>query len=139
MPTESLGKDAPYSTEELVPVRETLLRRRRDLIEAQAGHTRDMADEQSRDPAVEEEEAAQHQHLQFVTARVREGIDRELQQIDQALARIDANVYGRCEECHEPIAIERLRVLPFTRLCAVDATTDEREKTARSQGRGLTL
>ena len=43
---------------------------------------------------------------------MREGILREVQLIDNALVRMDAGVYGRCEECEEPIAIERLKALP---------------------------
>ncbi len=131
--------NAPYTTEELAPVRETLLRRRTQLLGAERAQGLEMADEQERDPAAEEEEAAAHQHTQFVAARVREGIHRELQLIDHALARIDAGVYGRCDECEEPIAIERLKALPYTRLCAVDAARDERDKTAHSPGRSLTL
>ena len=124
MATERPTNDAPYTTVELRPVREALLRRRHDLVEAQVAHERDMRDEQERDPAVEEEEAAAHQHTQFVSARMREGFDREVIQIDQALARMEAGAYGLCEECEEPIAIERLKVLPFTRLCAADAAID---------------
>ena len=139
MATQRPATGAPYTTEELRPVREALLKRRHDLIEAQAAHDRDMKDEQDRDPAVEEEEAAAHQHTQFVSARMREGIDREIMQVDRALARMDAASYGLCEECEEPIAIERLRVLPFTRLCAADAALDERDKMVRSQGHSLTL
>jgi DnaK suppressor protein len=131
--------DAPYTTEQLAPVREALLRRRRDLIEAQQAHEREIEDEQSRDPATEEEEAAAHQHTQFVATRVREGLGREVQGIDEAIARMDAGVYGRCEECDEPIAIERLKIVPYTRLCATDAAIEERDKVARSPGRSLTL
>jgi DnaK suppressor protein len=139
MATQRPTTGAPYSTEELRPVREALLKRRHDLIEAQAAHDRDMKDEQDRDPATEEEEAAAHQHTQFVSARMREGIDREILQVDRAITRLDSGVYGLCEECDEPIAIERLRVLPFTRLCAIDAAMDERDKMVRSQGHSLTL
>jgi DnaK suppressor protein len=133
------ANDAPYTTEELQPVREALLRRRHNLVESQAAREKEMLDEQERDPAVEEEEAAAHQHAQFVAARMREGIDQEIIQIDRALARIDAGQYGRCEDCDEPIAIERLKALPFTRLCATDAALDERNKYVRSPGRSLTL
>jgi DnaK suppressor protein len=131
--------DAPYTAEELRPVREALLRRRHEMIDAQAAHDRDMRDEQERDPATEEEEAAAHQHTQFVSARMREGISRELMLIDRAIVHMEAGTYGRCEECDEPIALERLRVLPFTRLCAADAAIDEREKIIRSPGHSLTL
>lgn len=139
MATQQPDTRAPYTTEQLLPVREALQRRRTQLLESERAHGREMADEQERAPAVEEEEAAAHQHTQFVAARVREGIDRELQLIDTAIARLNANVYGRCEECEEPIAIERLKALPYTRLCAVDAAREEREKVVRSPGRSLTL
>jgi DnaK suppressor protein len=139
MATQESMTTGPYTIEELRPVREALLRRRHEMIDAQAAHDRDMRDEQERDPATEEEEAAAHQHTQFVSARMREGVDREVVQIDRALARMDAGTYGCCEECDEPIAIERLKVLPFTRLCAVDAAADERDKVVRSPGHSLTL
>ncbi|MCA8941912.1 MAG: TraR/DksA C4-type zinc finger protein [Planctomycetes bacterium] len=41
----------------------------------------------------------------------------ELQQIDHALARIDAGTYGTCETCQRPIADDRLEFLPFASRC----------------------
>ena len=133
------SKMAPYSTEELEPVRRALQHRRLQLVQSAAAEARELADEAERTPAAEEEEAAAHQHTMFVAARVREGMQREVQLVDAAITRIDAGVYGRCDECGEPIALERLKVLPYTRLCATDAVLDERDKVARSQGRGRTL
>jgi RNA polymerase-binding transcription factor DksA len=40
-----------------------------------------------------------------------------LGQIHDALGRIDAGTYGRCEECGEMIAKPRLQALPYTRHC----------------------
>ena len=40
-----------------------------------------------------------------------------LEQINDALARIRAGSYGRCEECKAPIAKPRLQALPYTRHC----------------------
>lgn len=37
-------------------------------------------------------------------------------EIESALARIERGTYGICEETDEPIEIERLRALPWTRL-----------------------
>jgi DnaK suppressor protein len=37
--------------------------------------------------------------------------------IEHALARLDAGVYGQCERCGEPIGAERLEVRPFATLC----------------------
>ncbi len=39
-----------------------------------------------------------------------------LLEIETALARIDRGNYGVCEETDEPIEIDRLRALPYTRL-----------------------
>jgi DnaK suppressor protein len=55
------------------------------------------------------------------------------QQIEDALARIGEGNYGECESCGLEIAEERLRALPFTRLCR-DCQQDQ-EREARSQRR----
>ena len=41
----------------------------------------------------------------------------EIEQVKQAIARIDTGDYGVCEICGEPIKKARLKVLPFTKLC----------------------
>ena len=46
--------------------------------------------------------------------------DRErakIQEIDDALERLNDKYYGVCEECEEPIGQERLRALLFTTVC----------------------
>ena len=60
--------------------------------------------------------------------------DRErvkLQQIDDALERLDEGTYGICEACGLEIAEERLEALPFSRLCR-DCQQDQ-EREAKSQ------
>lgn len=55
--------------------------------------------------------------------------DREkLSEIDDALDRIKDNSYGDCEECGEPITENRLRALPFTRVCVECQSRNEREQ-----------
>ena len=41
----------------------------------------------------------------------------ELEQVNQALARLNAGEYGECIECGEPISEARLRALPYATLC----------------------
>jgi len=41
----------------------------------------------------------------------------ELEQVNQALKRLDAGEYGTCVECDEPIGEARLRALPYATLC----------------------
>ena len=46
-----------------------------------------------------------------------EGEDIEVKEIDQALERIENKTYGICEECSSHIAENRLKVIPYARLC----------------------
>jgi DnaK suppressor protein len=40
-----------------------------------------------------------------------------VEEIDDALKKIERKSYGGCERCHQPIPKARLRALPFARLC----------------------
>jgi DnaK suppressor protein len=40
-----------------------------------------------------------------------------VEEIDDALRKIERKTYGACERCHQPIPKARLRALPFARLC----------------------
>lgn len=51
-------------------------------------------------------------------AAVRAGVARQIEELDQALGRLRSGAYGRCEECDNEIAAERLTALPTTRRCA---------------------
>ncbi|MEW6006571.1 MAG: TraR/DksA C4-type zinc finger protein [bacterium] len=46
-----------------------------------------------------------------------ENISNTIQEIDSAMLRIEDGTYGICEGCKKEIAIERLEIIPFTRLC----------------------
>lgn len=60
--------------------------------------------------------------------------DREkLAEIEDAFERIRLGTYGECEECGEPVAEERLRALPFTRVCVECQSRNEKEQ--RIKGR----
>jgi len=62
--------------------------------------------------------------------------DRErvkLQQIDDALERIDAGNYGICESCGLEIGEERLTAMPFSRLCRDCQEDQERESKSQRQ------
>lgn len=60
--------------------------------------------------------------------------DRDkLQAIEQALERIEDKTYGICESCEEEIAQERLKAMPFTRLCV--QCQSERESEAKRMRR----
>lgn len=41
----------------------------------------------------------------------------QLEQVKAALQRIEAGMYGICTHCGEPIALERLEILPYAPMC----------------------
>ena len=43
--------------------------------------------------------------------------ERVLDEVDQALARLDAGTYGACEACGQPIDDDRLAADPLVRTC----------------------
>ena len=49
-----------------------------------------------------------------------EGAQQTLGEIEAALRRIDDGTYGTCLLCGAPIGAERLRALPWARLCIDD-------------------
>jgi len=58
-----------------------------------------------------------------------------LYEINEALHRIDAGTYGICEMTGQPIEIERLRAVPYTRYClAAQADLERGRKRYRSFG-----
>ncbi len=61
----------------------------------------------------------------------------KLGSIDQALERIEEKTYGICENCEGEITAERLKVMPFTRLCV--QCQSERETEARRNRRAEDL
>jgi DnaK suppressor protein len=49
-----------------------------------------------------------------------------LEQIEDALERIEAGVYGKCENCGNEISLARLKALPYAKLCIL--CQEEQEK-----------
>ena len=47
--------------------------------------------------------------------------ERHLTEIDAALARVDAGIYGICERCGQPIPAGRLEARPTARTCVACA------------------
>jgi phosphoserine phosphatase RsbU/P len=49
-----------------------------------------------------------------------------LEEVDEALQRIDEGTFGLCEACHDPIEPERLMADPLIRFCLGDLTPEQR-------------
>ena len=68
--------------------------------------------------------ASDVQDQQFVIERLSTS-SATLQQIDEALERVQAGRFGRCEECGQEIATRRLRIAPWACLCIACQRTEE--------------
>jgi RNA polymerase-binding protein DksA len=51
-----------------------------------------------------------------------------LNQIDEALRRIEEGNYGICEVCSKPIAQKRLLAVPYARFCIKCQSEEEKKK-----------
>lgn len=94
-------------------VRKSLLAKRGELAQRVSGTQ-----------ATERREVAEGQNDNaqlWEVSDVRDDLDTqaatELDQVNQALARLDAGEYGLCMDCDEPIAEARLKALPYATLC----------------------
>lgn len=61
----------------------------------------------------------------------RDDLRSELREVDDALDRLRAGTYGRCEACGRPVGDERLRARPQARLCVQDEQLAEAEAARR--------
>ncbi len=56
------------------------------------------------------------------TERLANSLRETLDEVEAALAKLDAGTYGLCEECGEPIAAARLEAMPAARFCITHAS-----------------
>jgi DnaK suppressor protein len=91
--------------------------------------------EKGLDVIAEERESELEEHAQEEqTARLLTRLDDQtlhaVQEIDAALQKILDGTYGKCEACHKPISLARLRSLPATRFCRGCAARSEGQRVA---------
>lgn len=100
-----------------------VLRRARDEAELQiASLNRDLNGviEASRSSNADDEHDPEGATIAFERAQVAallSGARRRLAELEDALQRLDAGRYGRCERCGSAIPAERLAVRPSARTC----------------------
>ena len=87
----------------------------RSAISSSQGATRD--DDHRREIFKDPFGMASITHDDEVVAAVVDTRARQLEQIDRALADMDAGRYGTCRECGEEIPQARLKVMPFATRC----------------------
>jgi DnaK suppressor protein len=68
---------------------------------------------------------------QNFSMRIKEREQKLLKKIDEALDRMNKNIYGICERCEEEIPYQRLKARPVTTLCIACKTLQEQEEKIR--------
>ncbi len=84
----------------------------------------------------ERNEEAQQERDWITLGPLQDQQEKQIGDIDAALARLEAGSYGTCAQCGDAIEQERLRVVPTTELCAECARRSEagREQDAPISG-----
>lgn len=108
-------------------IKEMLLKMREELVRGIARRSRESKGGSAQDigdilDSVSEERTRELDML--LTDREKQ----KLKQIDDALDRIEENLYGLCEECGVKIPKARLKVVPFAKYCVECKEVIEREE-----------
>lgn len=98
-------------------IKRELETKRHALTSAINSGTRLFDDDQRRELFKDPWGTASITHDEEVAAAVVDRRARQLEEIDRALADIDAGRYGICRECGEEIPKARLKVMPFATRC----------------------
>jgi RNA polymerase-binding transcription factor DksA len=76
------------------------------------------------------EEHAQEEQSARLLSRLDDQTLNAVKEIDAALQKILNSTYGRCEACHKPISLARLRILPAARFCRACSARNETRSAA---------
>ena len=111
----------------LKKMKEYLLEQRKTLLASLADQGEDMRNlVKTVESGDEADVAADVIDRTLLTALGTQDANR-LQQIDNALDRINQGTYGRCVKCGKEIPHERLEVLPYALMCITCASAQERK------------
>jgi DnaK suppressor protein len=109
--------DKPLDEAQLAALKETLLRKRGEILAASTG-TRPIPasmDVNSRQGDMADQASGNNEvHIQL---KLKQTDAKILQAIEEALFRLEKGIYGVCRDCGDPIAAARLIAIPWTRVC----------------------
>ena len=112
--------------ESMAPRWRDLLKRREQQLRALLREPGDQDD--GGHEVVDFKDIANEESMAAVDEMQAEHAARELKQVLAALARLDSHSYGLCQQCGEPIDLQRLTALPATSLCIACQTRQEQER-----------
>ncbi|AXH11562.1 RNA polymerase-binding protein DksA [Halarcobacter bivalviorum] len=105
-----------------------ILLERKELITRNIQGSRDSIDSLKNSECNDEYDYAEVSSDSFKEGIIANQQIKELNEIEDALKRIDKGTYGICEMCDESIAIGRLRAKPFAKYCTPCREIHEQEQ-----------
>ena len=106
----------------LLRERERLESERRTKAEEEEELVEELADYDDHHSA----DAASETYERTKDLAIDENFREMLEQIDEALRKIDDESYGLCDRCGQPINRERLKAIPYATMCITCQETIER-------------
>ena len=103
---------------ELEEFKNLLFQRREQLLKNIAEYKMEIG-ELKNSEASDEADLATISSDTAVEEAISKQLQKELDEIDYALKKIEEGTYGICEMCEEEIGVERLKVKPQARYCIV--------------------
>lgn len=112
--------------DEILKMRQVLLRRRDALRQALAGDLSAIKELRGQSNGDMVDAALDSAHDE-ICSQLAEVESRELAQIDKALERMRTGTYGNCEITGQPIPLARLKALPYATMCVEAQREMERQ------------
>ena len=97
----------------IAEIKEKLIVERDALFAKLTGNDLSVDNSETPDPV----DLAVQNYSKNVMLAVSENDSRQLQMIDEALARIEDEEYGSCQNCGKEINTRRLQAIPWARFC----------------------
>ena len=114
--TDPQKTDNALAPEEIEAIRENLLLRRAAVTKSQAAQLAELNDPGAKSHLADLDEMSDSADTDSFCEII--GIqDATVNQIDEALLRIESGSYGLCEDCDKAIPRARLEALPFANVC----------------------
>jgi len=98
-------------------IKELLLKKRKELLEEVKVKTRSESEADRKDDVGDIYDLATNERDRELNLLMSDRERDKINEIDDALVRIDDGTYGTCEECGTDIPKKRLMIMPFARLC----------------------
>lgn len=115
--------------EVLKTCKERLLETKVELLNRYHSHFSDLRDRETKGDEADQTISILAENQLFA---VQQRLRSHLAEIESALARIERGTFGICEETGEPISLERLLAIPWTRLSIEGAEIRESQGSRRA-------